>query len=145
MVYTVAQFFQKFILSRVITKFLSRPRTSQKIITPFGLFEYSRDEVVAVSCLKACTAADATPGSPCHCGRPPGSRPGGLATTKWVLFSDMLVSSPSSYPAPPRNGPGTIFLPGKEVFARPGPAAPSQVPQTRYPSFQWAPPQRLDL
>jgi hypothetical protein len=31
MVYTVAQFFQKFILSRVITKFLSRPRTFQKL------------------------------------------------------------------------------------------------------------------
>jgi hypothetical protein len=42
-------------------------------------------------------------------------------------------------------GPGTVFLPGKEVFARPGPAAPLQPPQMRYPSHQWAPPQRLDL
>jgi hypothetical protein len=33
----------------------------------------------------------------------------------------------------------------EEVFARPGPATPSQVPQTRYPSRQRAPPQRLDL
>jgi hypothetical protein len=35
--------------------------------------------------------------------------------------------------------------PGEEVFARPGPATPSQPPQMRYPSCQWAPPQRLDL
>ncbi len=56
----------------------------------------SRDEVVAISHLKACTAADATPGSPHHRGRPPGSRPGGLATTKRVSLSDPLVSSPSS-------------------------------------------------
>jgi hypothetical protein len=73
------------------------------------------------------------------------SRPGGLAATKRVSFSDPLVSSPSSSLAPPRDGPGTVFLPGEEVFARPGPAAPSQVPQTRYPSRQRAPPQRLDL
>jgi hypothetical protein len=68
----------------------------------------------------------------------------GLAATKRVSFSDPLVSSPSS-PAPPRDGPGTVFLPGEEVFARPGPAAPSQPPQKRYPSRQRAPPQRLDL
>jgi hypothetical protein len=105
----------------------------------------SRDEMVAVSRLEACTAADATPGSPCRYVRPPGSRPGGLAATKRVSFSNPLVSSPSSSLAPPRDGPGTVFLPGKEVFARPGPAAPSQVPQTRYPSRQRAPPQRLDL
>ncbi len=55
----------------------------------------SRDEVVAVSCLKACTAADAMPGSLRRCGRPTGSRPGGLAATKRVSFSDLLVSSPS--------------------------------------------------
>jgi hypothetical protein len=84
----------------------------------------SRDEVVAVSHLKACTAADAMPGSPCRCGRPPGSRPGSLTATKQVSFSDLLVSSPSSSSVPPRDGPGTGFLPGEEVFARPGPAAP---------------------
>jgi hypothetical protein len=105
----------------------------------------SQDEVVAVSRLKACTAADATPGSPCHRGRPPGSRPGNLAATKPVSFSGPLVSSPSSSLAPPRDGPGTVFLPGEEVFARLGLAAPSPVPQTRYPSRQWAPPRRLDL
>jgi hypothetical protein len=33
--------------------------------------------------------------------------------------------------APPQNGPETVFLPGEEVFARPGPAAPSQR-QTQY-------------
>jgi hypothetical protein len=48
----------------------------------------SRDEVVAVSCLKACTAANTTPGSPHRRGRPPGSHPGGPAATKRVLFSD---------------------------------------------------------
>jgi hypothetical protein len=103
----------------------------------------SRDEVVVVSHLKA--SADATPGSLRHCGRPPGSRPSGLAATKWVSFSDPLVSSPSSSSAPPCDGPGTVFLPGEEVFARPGPATPSQPPQTQYPSCQRTPPKRLDL
>ncbi len=97
----------------------------------------SREEVIAV--------ADTTPGSPLRRGRPPGSCPGGLAATKRVSFSDPLVSSPSSSPAPPRDGPGTVFLPGEEVFARLGPAAPSQFPQTWYPSRQQALPQRLDL
>ncbi len=60
----------------------------------------SRDEVVAISHLKACKAADATPGSPCRHGRPPGSHPGGPAATKRVSFSDPLVSSPS-FPALP--------------------------------------------
>ncbi len=105
----------------------------------------SRDEVAAVSCLKACTAADAMPGSLRRRGRLPGSRPGGLAATKRVWFSDPLVSSPSPSLAPPRDSPGTVFLPSEEVFACPGPAAPSQVPQTRYPSLQQAPPQWLDL
>jgi hypothetical protein len=83
------------------------------------------DEVVAVFRLKACTVADAMPDSlSCH-GRPPGSRPGGLVTTKRVSFSDQLVSSPSPSSAPPCNGPGTIFLPGEEVFACSEPAAPS--------------------
>jgi hypothetical protein len=77
-------------------------------------------------------------------GRLPGSHPGGPATTKRVSFSDPLVST-SSPPAPPRDGPGTVFLPGEKVFAHPGPAAPSQVPQTRYPSHQRAPPKRMDL
>jgi hypothetical protein len=40
---------------------------------------------------------------------------------------------------------GTVFLPGEEVFARLGPAVPSQPPQTWYPSRQRAPPKRLDL
>ncbi len=104
----------------------------------------SRDEVVTVSRLKACTAADATPGSPCCRGTPPGPHPGSPAATKWVSFSDPLVSSPS-FPTPPRDGPRTVFLPGEKVFACPEPAAPSQVPQTRYPSRQRALPQRLDL
>jgi hypothetical protein len=73
------------------------------------------------------------PGSPRRRGRPLGLHPGGPAATKWVLFSDPLVSSPSP-PALRRDGHETIFLPGEEVFACPGPAAPSQVPQTWYPS-----------
>ncbi len=104
----------------------------------------SRDEVIAVSRLKACTAADATPGSPRRRGRPPGSHPGGPAATKRVSFSDPLVSPPSP-PAPPRDSPGTVFLPSEEAFAHLGPAAPSQAPQTWYPSRQRAPPKRLDL
>jgi hypothetical protein len=87
----------------------------------------SQEEVVAVSCLKACTAVDATSGIPCCRGRLPGSRPGSLAATKWVSFSDPLVSSPFPSLTPPPDGPGTIFLPGEE-----GSAAPSQPPQTRY-------------
>jgi hypothetical protein len=105
----------------------------------------SRYEVVALSRLKACMAVDATPGSPCRRGRPPVSRPGGLVATKGVSFSDPLVYSPSPSSAPPRDGPGTVFLPSEEVFARPGPAAPSQPPQTRYLSRQRAPPKRLDF
>jgi hypothetical protein len=104
-----------------------------------------RDEVVAVSRLKACIAADATAGSPRRRSRASGSHSGCLATTKRVSFSDPLVSSPSSSQAPPRDGLRTVFLPGEEVFARSGPAAPSQVPQMRYPSHQRAPLQRLDL
>jgi hypothetical protein len=77
----------------------------------------SRDEVVAVSCLKACTATDTMPSSPSRRGRPPGSCPSGLAATKRVSFSDPLVSLPSPSSAPPRDGPGTVFLPGEEVFA----------------------------
>jgi hypothetical protein len=104
----------------------------------------SQDEVVAVSCLKASTAADAKPGSPRCRGRPPGSHQSSPVATKRVLFTDPLVSS-TSPPALPRDDPGTIFLPSEEVFACPGSAAPSQVPQTRYLSRQRAPPWRLDL
>jgi hypothetical protein len=103
-----------------------------------------RDEIIAISRLKACTAADAELGCPRRHGRPLGLRQGGPAATKWVSFSDLLVSTPSPL-APPRDGPGTVFLPSEEVFAHPGPAPPSQVPPKRYPSCQQAPPQRLDL
>ncbi len=75
----------------------------------------SRDKVVAISRLKACTAADATPGSPRCRGRLPGSRPSSLAAGKRVSFSDPLVSSPSPSSALPHDGPGTVFVPGKEV------------------------------
>jgi hypothetical protein len=68
----------------------------------------SRDEVITVSRLKACTAADATPGSLHRCGRPTGSHPGGPAATNQVSFSDPLVSSPSPLVLP-RDSPGTIF------------------------------------
>jgi hypothetical protein len=84
----------------------------------------SWDKVITVSCLKACTAVDAEPGSPHHRDRPQGWRPGSLAATKQVSFSDPLVSTPSSL-ALPQEGPKTVFLPREEVFARTGPAAPS--------------------
>ncbi len=90
----------------------------------------SRDKVVAVNCLKACTAADAKPGSPCRSGRPPGLLPGGLTATKRVSFSDPLVSLPSPSLVPPRGGPRTIFLPSEEVFAHPGLAVPLQTTST---------------
>ncbi len=102
----------------------------------------SWDEVIDVGHLKACTAVDAEPGSLRHHGRLPGSRPGGLAATKRVSFSDPLVSTPSS-PALRQDSPGTVFFPGEEVFAHPGPTAPLQPLQTRYPSRQWVPPKRL--
>jgi hypothetical protein len=86
----------------------------------------SREEIVAVSCLKACTTVDVALGSPLRCGRPPGKRPGGCAAAKRVTFQHPLVSTPST--APLRNGPGTVFLPSAEVFARPGLAAPSMSP-----------------
>ncbi len=84
------------------------------------------------------------PGSPLRRGRPPGKRPGGSAAakrpngsaaakrpnssaaTKRVSFAHPLASTPST--PPPRNGPGTVFLPSAEVFARPGPAAPPTSP-----------------
>ncbi len=127
----------------------------------FTLRVGSRDEIVSVSRLKACTSADAAPGSPRRRGRPPGKRPGGAAAAKRVSFSHPLVSTPST--APPRNGPGTVFLPSAEVFARPGPVAPTTSPQQRnlprqrspprnpprnpprYPQRQRTPPQRMDL
>jgi hypothetical protein len=102
------------------------------------------DEIISVSRLKACMEGDATPGSPRRSGRPPSKRPGGPAATKQVSFADPLVSPPSS-PAPPQDSFETVFLPSKEVFARPGPAVPSQPPQTQCPSRQRVPPQRLDL
>ncbi len=104
----------------------------------------SRGEIIAVSHLKACTVADAKPGSP-HCqGRPAGPCPGVPATAKPVSFSDPLISTPSPS-APPRDSPGTVFLPGEEVFACLGPAAPSRSPQKRYQSRQRSPPWRLDF
>ncbi len=79
----------------------------------------SRDEIVSVGRLKAYTEADATPGSPPHCGQPPGKHSGSPATTKRVSFSDPLVSSPSPSQAPPSDGPGTIFPVADWFFALP--------------------------
>jgi hypothetical protein len=110
-------------------------------------------EIIAVSCLKACTAVDATPGSPkCH-SRPPGpdatampaaACPGGPAASKRVLISDPQVSP--SQQEQPRIRPGTVFLlPRGEVCACPRPEAPLQTPQRRYPQRQQKPPMRIDL
>jgi hypothetical protein len=49
-------------------------------------------------------------------GRPPGLCPGSPAAIKWVLFSDPLVSSPSSSQAPPQNGPGTVSYPARRFL-----------------------------
>jgi hypothetical protein len=68
-----------------------------------------QDKIVSVSRLKACTEADATPGSPLRCGRPPGKRPGGPAATKRVSFADPLDSLPSLPWALPSDSPGTVF------------------------------------
>jgi hypothetical protein len=65
---------------------------------------------------------------------------GSCSQTRWSLHL-----SPSSSSLPPRNGPRTVFLPSEEVLACPGPAAPLQPPQTRYPSRQRTPPRRLDF
>jgi hypothetical protein len=78
----------------------------------------NREEIVAISPLKACTTADAAPGSPRRRGLPPGKRPGGSAAAKRVTFQHPLVSTPST--APLRNGPRTVFLPKAEVFVHPG-------------------------
>jgi hypothetical protein len=56
----------------------------------------SRDKIVSVSCLKACTEVDPTPGSLRRSGQLPGKRSDSPAATKWVSFADPLVSSPSS-------------------------------------------------
>jgi hypothetical protein len=70
-----------------------------------------------MSHLKACMAMDATPGSPQCRGRPPGpgvtampaaALPGGQAATKWVLFSDPVVSPAQQ--DQPRICPGAIFF-----------------------------------
>jgi hypothetical protein len=102
----------------------------------------SREEIDAVSCLKACTAGDAALGSPRRGGRPPGKRPGGSAAAKRVSFAQPLASTPSIV-APPQNGPGTFILPSAEVFACPRPAAPSPPPQQRNPPRQRTPPRNL--
>ncbi len=92
----------------------------------------TRDEIVSISRLKACTEADAMPGSPPRHGRPPGKHPGGPASTKQVSFLDPLVSSPSSSQAPQSNGPETVFPVTDRFFDRPGPAE-----QWRIIHLQW--------
>ncbi len=76
-----------------------------------------REEIIAVSRLKACMAVDATPGSPRCRVRPPGprrdghvaaARPGGPAATKRVPLSYLLVSSPSQQEHQ-RIRSGTVF------------------------------------
>jgi hypothetical protein len=104
-----------------------------------------RDEIVSISRLKACTEADATPGSPRRGGRPLGKRPGNPTVPKRVSPADPLVSPPSLPQVPPSDSPGTVFPVADRFFARPGPAAPSPSPQQPYPHRQRSPPQRLDL
>jgi hypothetical protein len=111
------------------------------------------DEVIYVCCLKACTVAEAAPGnSQCHnrlpgtsaAAKPATAHPGGPAANKRFSFSDPLVSPPSAQ-APPGGSLGTVFLsPCNGVFARPGLAAPSLPPQTRYQQRQQTLRTRLD-
>jgi hypothetical protein len=54
----------------------------------------SRDEIISVSRLKACTDADTMSGSQRRRGRPPGKCPDSPTATKPVSFSDTLVSTP---------------------------------------------------
>jgi hypothetical protein len=87
-------------------------RSSRSTTTPSVVIRHSAhsftlqvgpsEEIVTVSRLKACTAADAVPGSPRRRGRPPGKRPGGSAAAKQVIFAHPLASMPSPT-APPRN------------------------------------------
>jgi hypothetical protein len=76
-----------------------------------------RNEIVSVSRLKACTEADATPGSPRHHRQLPGKRPGGPAATKRVSFAYPLVSPPCFPQAPPSDGPGSVFPVSDRFFA----------------------------
>jgi hypothetical protein len=75
----------------------------------FTLQVRPREEIVAMSRLKACTTADAVPGSPRRRGRPPGKRrggsaaaecPNGSAAANRVTFANPLASTPSAT-APP--------------------------------------------
>jgi hypothetical protein len=79
------------------------------------------------------------------CGPPTAAHPGSPAATKQVSFLDPLVS-PLLQQEQLRICPGTIFLlPLREVFARPGLAAPTQPPQIQYPQRQRKLPVRIDL
>ncbi len=84
----------------------------------FTLQVRQREEIIAVSRVKACMAADATSGNPQRCSRllgpraaamPAAAHPGDPAATKWVSFSDLLVSPPSKQEQL-RIRPGTVFL-----------------------------------
>jgi hypothetical protein len=92
-----------------------------------------------MSRLKVCMAVDATPGSPRLRGRPPGlgvsatpaaARPDSPAASKWVSFSDPLVSLPSQQEQLKIRLGTILLLPCGEVFACPWPVAPSQPPQS---------------
>ncbi len=119
----------------------------------FTLQVRQQEEIIAVSRLKVCTIVDATLGSQ-RCSRlsVPGTtataataNAGSPAATKRVLFSDPLVFLLSQQKQP-RICPGSVFLlPCGEIFARPGPTAPSQPPQNWYLKCQWKLPMRIDL
>jgi hypothetical protein len=114
----------------------------------------ARDEIVSVSSLEPFANAEVTPGSPRHRSQPPSAgmmaKPATACCSsppapRRVLFSDPLVSTPSCQEQL-RGHPGTVFSqPCRGVFARPGPAAPSQTPQQRYTQRQRRPPVRINL
>jgi hypothetical protein len=66
--------------------------------------------------------------------QPSGSR----FQTRWFLLLPLFRCHYATVPE-------LFSYPARRFFVHPGPAVPSQPPQTRYPSHQQAPPQRLDL
>jgi hypothetical protein len=116
----------------------------------------SRDKIVSVSHLEACTEADTIPGSPQRRGLPPGQCTGGPPPssgsrflTHWShqagLVFRPLVSSPSSSQVPPRDGPGTVFPVVDRFLHALDQRGHSRLNCSDIPHCQRSLPQRLDL
>jgi hypothetical protein len=99
----------------------------------------SRDKVVAVSRLKACMAADATPGSPRRRGRPPGWHLGGLANQAGLVFRPAGLFTFPFFSATTRRSPNR-FSTQRGGFCTPGTGGAFTASTVGYPSRQRAPP-----